>query len=93
MQNTLAERIEQAIREAWSSQDPSLQIDVAARADGKLEITVISAIFEEQDSFERESRLWTVLRPFSPSDLIHLTYSLLLTPAEAKAFYPERGHD
>jgi hypothetical protein len=93
MQNSLSERLERAIREAWSSQDPNLQVEIAAHEDGKLEITIISSIFEGQDSFERESRLWTVLRPFSPSDLIRLTYSLLLTPAEAKAFYPERGHD
>jgi len=93
MHKSLSERIEQAIREAWSPQDPNIRVEIASREDGKLEITLISAIFEGQDSFERESGLWTVLRSFSPSDLVRLTYSLLLTPAEAKAFYPERGHD
>jgi hypothetical protein len=93
MQKTLSERIEQAIRESWSPHDPDIQIIIAAREDGKLDITVISSLFEGRDSFERESDFWPVLRSFSPSDLVHLTYCLLLTPAEANAFYPGRGHD
>ncbi len=84
----LAERVEGAIRGAWSERDPHLSVACARRGDGKLDVTVISRLFESRTSEEREILLWSVLRSFPADDSVRMTYSLLLSPAEAATFSP-----
>jgi hypothetical protein len=79
----LAARVSEAVTSAWRTDDPEARVAATRRPDGKLDITVISRLFDSLPSVERERLLWSVLRSFPPDDTVRMTYSLLVTPAEA----------
>lgn len=93
----LQTRMEDAIRDAWSAQDPELHVSSLLHTDNKIDVTVISSLFEGKDGLEREAFFWPTFRSFSRSDLIVMTYCLLLTPGEAARHFthPEQtaGND
>lgn len=78
-----AERVMRLIRDALAPDDPDAQVRATRRPDGLLETTVVTRLFEGLDSLEREALLWPILRALPTDDLLRMTYSLLLTPAEA----------
>lgn len=86
MDDELARRVNAAVTQAWRTEDPSVRTLARRHADGKLDVTVITHLFESKSSEERETMLWSVLRSFPPSDTVQMTYSLLLTPSEASDF-------
>src|SRR5436853_155535 len=65
---------------AW---DPVAVVRTGVRPDGKMDVTVISDRFANIDSRDREGLFWPALAPIPKSEMVHLTYSLLLTPDEA----------
>jgi hypothetical protein len=85
MDDELAARVLQTLSRAWQDQDPDVRVMLSRRADGKLDLTVVSRLFEAGGSEERERILWSAIRSLDPRDTIQMTYSLLLTPSEAAA--------
>lgn len=81
--NALQTKLETVIREGWRTKDPEVRVTSTLRADGKIDITVVSHLFESQDGQERESAFWPVFADVPKAELIYMTYCLLLTPAEA----------
>jgi hypothetical protein len=76
-------RLEALIRARWGEQDPDARIASTLRSDNKIDVTVVSRLFEEKDGLEREAFFWPVFASVPRSDLIYMTYCLLLTPEEA----------
>jgi hypothetical protein len=72
------------IRSCAAAWDPQSEVRANARPDGKLDVTVISGRFEGLDSRSREAEFWPALEPVPKSEMIYLTYCLLLTPQEAE---------
>ncbi len=93
MDQALGRRVEEMVREAWGGRDPLLSVECRLRPDGKIELRVVSTAFEALDSLEREALLWEVLRPLPSADAVRMTYSLLLTPAEARRYFAGPGPD
>lgn len=83
----LQARLEDAIRDTWSARDPDVQASSLLRDDDKIDVTVVSRLFEGKDALEREAFFWPSFVSFSRSDLIHMTYCLLLTPGEAERHF------
>ena len=86
MSDDLAAKVRRVILHAWREQDPGVVIRTRERADGLLDLTVVTRLFEGMEAFEREPLLWSALRDLTRYDAIHLTYSLLLTPSESVQF-------
>lgn len=78
-------RLETLVREQAAQWDPDARVTALVRPDGKVDITVVSRLFEGKDSRDREAAFWPVFDPVPKSELIYLTYCLLLTPAEEAA--------
>ena len=57
------------------------------------DITVVSQRFEGFDSRDREKIFWPVLDDITKSEMLHLTYCLLLTPEEATADFSTEKPD
>lgn len=81
--------LERLLRERWSAKDPEVVVSSRLRPDGKVDFTVISRLFEGKDGLEREAFFWPVFDPVPKSELIYLTYCLLLTPDEAARHFAE----
>jgi hypothetical protein len=77
-------RLEALLRERLNELDSDARVQSSLRPDGKIDISVVSVLFEGKDSREREALFWPVFDPVPKSDLIHMTYCLLLTPEEAQ---------
>jgi hypothetical protein len=86
MDDELARRVEEAVSKAWRTDDPDVRTLTRRHSDGKLDVTVVTRLFESEPCEDRERMLWSVLRSFPPSDTVQMTYSLLLTPSEASDF-------
>ena len=80
------------VAESWREIDPSGQIQIRKHADGKADLIVVSSLFEDRDSSEREAVFWPALRNLPLDLLVHMTYSLMLTPEEARQFFAEETH-
>jgi hypothetical protein len=85
MDDELAARVRDTIARAWAGQDPDAEVVPVRRADGKLDVTVISRLFESANNEDRERILWSAIRSLDVRDTVQMTYSLLLTPSEAAA--------
>jgi hypothetical protein len=79
----LRTRLEAIIRAGWGERDPDVRVSGNLRADTMIDITVISELFAGKSGLEREAYFWPVFATVPRADLIHMTYCLLLTPAEA----------
>ncbi len=77
-------RLEDLVRQCVTAWDPEAEVRAATRPDGKVDITVVSRRFEGRDSREREADFWPALEPVPKSEMVYLTYCLLLTPEEAE---------
>lgn len=83
-----AERFERVV-DSWHEIDPSGEIQIREHSDGKADLIVVSSLFEDRDSSEREAIFWPALRNLPLDLLVHMTYSLMLTPEEALQFFAE----
>ena len=83
------QRLERLLSERWCEQDPDAVVRSSVRPDGKVDITVVSSLFEGRDSREREGIFWPVFDPVPKSELIYMTYCLLLTPEESNRNFSE----
>jgi hypothetical protein len=79
----LRERLEALVRERWGVYDPDVQVSSTLRSDRKIDMRVVSHLFEGKDGLERESLFYPVFDPVPKTDMLHMTYCLLLTPQEA----------
>lgn len=79
----LRERLDTLVRERWSLRDPDVQVSSALREDHKIDMRVVSHLFEGRDGLEREALFYPVFDPVPKTDMLHMTYCLLLTPQEA----------
>ncbi len=84
-------RLEDVARRGWSAQDPDAVVASVLHADGKVDLTVISRLFEGRDAREREAFFWPVFAPVPRADLLYMTYCLLLTPGEAARNFATPG--
>ncbi len=84
-------RLEQIVRERWGEQDPAVVVTSSLRDDGKVDMVVVSRLFEGKDGLEREACFWPAFASVPKSDLIYMTYCLLLTPEEAARHFAEPG--
>lgn len=87
----LQARLEHRIRAYWSAQDPDVQVSSLLHADGRIDLTVVSRLFADKDGLEREAFFWPVFAPVPKSELIQMTYCLLLTPEEAARHFALSG--
>ncbi|HZO91157.1 MAG TPA: hypothetical protein VFB38_22720 [Chthonomonadaceae bacterium] len=85
------ERLERIVRERWGARDPEAQVTSVLRPDGKVDMTVVSRLFEGLGGLEREALFWPTFDPVPKSDLIYMTYCLLLTPEEAARHFAAPG--
>jgi hypothetical protein len=87
MDRAEAERLQahlvEIIRAGWAIRDPEVRVTGLLRADHMIDITVVSALFAGKDGLAREAFFWPVFNPIPRSELIYMTYCLLLTPEEA----------
>ena len=77
-------RLEASMRAAVAEWDAGAEVRCALRPDGKMDFTVISRRFEGSDDREREADFWLALDPLPKSEMVYLTFCLLLTPEEAE---------
>jgi hypothetical protein len=84
------ERLLELIRSCAEAWDASATVRSVVRPDGKLDLIVTSSRFEGMDSREREAEFWLTLDPLPQTEMVYLTYCLLLTPQEAKQEFSER---
>lgn len=87
----LRQQLETVVRTGWGEQDPDVQVISRLNPENKIDMTVISRLFEGRDGLEREAFFWPVFTPVPKPDLVHMTYCLLLTPAEATRYFAEPG--
>jgi hypothetical protein len=87
----LQARLESLVRARWGERDPDAKVSSTVRDDGKVDLMVVSRLFEGKDGLEREAFFWPVFAPVPKSDLIHMTYCLLLTPEEAARLFARPG--
>ncbi len=81
------ERIRTAVLRYLAVADAAAVVRAGVNSDGKIDMTVISTVFEGLDSMERETRIWPAFRALDPGDLITMTYCLFLTPSEATVHF------
>ena len=87
----LQARLENIVRTRWGALDPDVQVSSVLRDDGKVDMTVISRLFEGKDGLEREAAFWPVFAPVPIADLVHMTYCWMLTPEEARRHLASAG--
>ena len=79
----LQAKLENTARTEWGRRDPAVQVASVLHGDGKVDLTVVSALFEGRDGSEREADFWPVFAALPRSELVRMTYCLLVTPGEA----------
>lgn len=79
-------RLETLILARWKDFDPSAKVTSKLREDGKIDFTVISERFASMDGLQREAFFWQSFKEVPKSDLVRMTYGLLMTPDEAMRF-------
>ena len=79
-------RLETLIRTEWKVFDPFATVTSKLHEDGKIDFTVISEHFENMDGLQREAFFWRSFKDVPKTDLVRMTYGLLMTPEEAKKF-------
>ena len=72
---------------AWRSIDPHSDMRIQYREDGLAEVLVVSELFQDKQSSEREALFWPAVRDLPRDVLVRMTYSLLLTPDEAARYF------
>jgi hypothetical protein len=77
-------RLQDLIRASVAAWDSDAEVRASARPDGKIDMTIVSCRFEGLDSRDREASFWPALDPVPKSEMVYLTYCLLLTPEEAE---------
>ena len=82
-------RLAELIRAGLAEWDAEAVVRSTVRPDGKIDTTVVSRRFEGRDSREREADFWPALDPVPKSEMVYLTYCLLLTPEEAERSFSE----
>ena len=87
----LRERLETLVRERWGANDPDVQVSTNLRRDNKIDMQVVSRLFEGRDGLEREAFFYPVFDPVPKTEMLHMTYCLLLTPQEAARNFAEIG--
>ncbi len=87
----LRERLESLLRQGMDQRDPAATITGILRPDGKLDVTVVSEVFEGMDALEREALVWPLFASVPKPDLVRMTYCLLLTPGEALRNFASRN--
>ena len=82
----LRERLDTLVRERWSLRDPDVQVSSALREDHKIDMRVVSHLFEGRDGLEREALFYPVFDPV-PQDR-HAAHDVLpvLTPRRPRSF-------
>ena len=88
---TLRQRLQTLVLEHWQSQDPDITASSTLRQDGKIDMQVVSRLFEGKDGLEREAFFYPVFDPVPKTDMMRMTYCLLLTPAEAARNFAQPG--
>ncbi len=83
---TLRGRLEALITAKWKDFDPSARVTSKLREDGKIDFTVISERFASMDGLQREAFFWQSFTDIPKTDLVRMTYGLLMTPDEAIRF-------
>ncbi len=76
-------RLETLVREEWGLHDPDALVSTTLRGDNKIDMKVVSRLFEGKDGLEREAFFYPVFDPVPKTEMLHMTYCLLLTPHEA----------
>lgn len=84
-------RLESVLRAEWGQRDPDVVVSGALRPDGKVDMTVVSRLFAGKDGLEREAFFWPVFETVPKSELVYMTYCLLLTPEEAGRHFAKSG--
>ena len=79
----LRERLETLVRERWGKEDPDVEVSTTLRDDAKIDMRVVSRLFEGKDGLEWEAFFYPVFDPVPKTEMLHMTYCLLLTPREA----------
>lgn len=79
----LRERLETLVRERWGENDPDVEVSTTLRDDAKIDMRIVSRLFEGKDGLEREAFFYPVFDPVPKTEMLHMTYCLLLTPHEA----------
>lgn len=79
----LRQQLEALVLSYWQRQDADIQVFSALKPDGKIDMRVVSRLFEGKDGLEREAFFYPVFDPVPKTDMMRMTYCLLLTPAEA----------
>ncbi len=79
----LRERLETLVRERWGENDPDVEVSTTLRKDNKIDMRVVSRLFEGKDGLEREAFFYPVFDPVPKTEMLHMTYCLLLTPQES----------
>ncbi len=85
------ERLVTIVREEWGARDADAEVRGTLHGDGKADITVISQLFADKDGLEREAFFWPAFESVPKSELIYMTYCLLLTPEEAERHFSGSG--
>ena len=83
---SLKGRLESLILRELHKEDAQVKVISRLREDQKIDVTVISTLFEGRDGQARESLFWRVFAETPKSELIYMTYALMMTPDEAKQF-------
>jgi len=79
----LRAQLETLVYQSWSQKDADVQVFSTLRADNKIDMRIISHLFEGKDGLEREALFYPVFAPIAKTEMLHMTYCLLLTPEEA----------
>ena len=90
---TLRERLERLVRERWGESDPDVEVSTTLREDAKIDMRVVSRLFEGKDGLEREAFFYPVFDPVPKTEMLHMTYCLLLTPQEATRNFAVSGQN
>ena len=87
------ERLTGIVREAWGAVDADAEVSGTLRQDGKVDLRVVSRSFEGKGGLEREAFFWPAFESVPKSELIYMTYCLLLTPDEALRHFTSPEED
>ena len=79
----MRERLETLVREEWQKRDPDAEVFSTMRGPNKIDMRVVSHLFEGKDGLEREAFFYPVFETVPKTDMLYMTYCLLLTPQEA----------
>ena len=76
-------QLETLVHQSWGQKDADVQVFSTLRVDDKIDMRIISCLFEGKDGLEREAFFYPVFAPIAKTEMLHMTYCLLLTPEEA----------